>query len=385
MNDRHPPELLESDDRTGSSAGRKRNGGGERLRSDLLKTVSFKTLSQFTAEYVPLAYTVDPIIRGGSLYTLTARTGHGKTGFLVIVALAIATGRRDLLNLDVERGRVAYLTAENPDDARMRFMIACFLLNIDFDEASDHIVILDRREKPEDIVAGIKKLAARAPFAAVLMDTLAAFFDGKDTNDAVEGGDFLRRVRPLTMIEGRPAVVVAAHPVKNAAADNLLPYGSGAILNEVDGNLTLWLQSSTGFISLHWQGKIRSLDFEPLIFRIEIAGSPDVVDAKGRQVQLPTLRPATAEDEDEREKVSADRDKKLLMAMHADPGGTVRDWATAASLSKSAIERTLNRLAKPASDKLVKNSLGKWSLTNTGFDAIGADRPAAKKREKKAQ
>jgi len=32
---------------------------------------------------------------------------------------------------------------------------------------------------------------------------------------------------------------VSAHPIKNASENALVPYGSGAILNEVDGNLTL--------------------------------------------------------------------------------------------------------------------------------------------------
>jgi hypothetical protein len=85
----------------------------------------------------------------------------------------------------------------------------------------------------------------------------------------------MRRLRPLTKIGGLPTVVVAAHPIKNAAEDNLLPYGSGAILNEVDGNLTLWKQPATGFVSLHWQGKLRGIDFEPVMFRFEEASSHD--------------------------------------------------------------------------------------------------------------
>ena len=155
------------------------------------KPVEFKTLAAFAAEYVPLDYTVEPIIRGGSLYTLTAKTGAGKTALMVVKALAIATGRRDLLSLDVAKGRVAYLTAENPDDTRMRFMIACYLLNIDFAEIADRVVILDRREKPEDVAAGLMKLAEQEPFALIQLDTLAAFFDGKDINNPVEGGEFL--------------------------------------------------------------------------------------------------------------------------------------------------------------------------------------------------
>ncbi len=352
--------------RSGPNARRaKPNGEGEALP----KLVAFKTLGEFVREYVPLDYTVEPIIRGGSLYTLTAKTGAGKTALLVIMALAIATGRRDLLNLDVTSGRVAYLTAENPDDARMRFMIACYLLNIDFAKVEQSILILDRRERPEDITAGLMKLAEQEPFSAVLADTLAAFFDGKNISDPVEGGEFLRRMRPLTRIKGLPAVIVAAHPIKNAAADNLIPYGAGAILNEVDGNLTLWKQPETGFVSLHWQGKLRGLEFEAMLFRFEITGSSEVLDAKGRQVQLPTLRPSSVEAAEEREKVSVNKDVALLKAMQSDPGGTVRDWAASAGISRSSVERALNRLAGAKGGKLVEKILDKWSVTKAGHKA----------------
>ncbi len=330
--------------------------------------VVFKTLAAFIKEYVPLDYTVDPIIRGGSLYTLTAKTGAGKTALMVVMALAIAPGRRDLLNLDVATGRVAYLTAENPDDARMRFMIACYLLNINFDDIADSIVILDRRARPENIVAALMKLAEQKPFAAVLVDTLAAFFDGKDSNDAVEGGEFLRRMRPLTRIEGRPAVIVAAHPIKNATEDSLIPYGSGAILNEVDGNLTLWQQPATGLVSLHWQGKIRGLDFEPLLFRFEINGSPDVLDVKGRQVQLPTLRPSSPEAAEQKQRSDEDLDRALLRAMIAEPNATQRDWASASGISTTRVNvRLIGRLQK---EKLVEATLGRWSVTAKGRKAM---------------
>jgi hypothetical protein len=92
--------------------------------------VVFKSAAKFCSEYVPLSYTVEPIIRSASLYTLTAKTGAGKTAFNVVAALAVATGRQDVLNREVVKGRVAYLACENPDDIRMRFKIAAYLLNI---------------------------------------------------------------------------------------------------------------------------------------------------------------------------------------------------------------------------------------------------------------
>jgi hypothetical protein len=326
--------------------------------------VEFKTLADFCREYVPLAYAIEPLLRTSSLYSLTVRTGHGKTAFLIVAALAIATGRQDILGLEVARGRVAFLTFENPDDVRMRFMIAAYLLNIDLDEIATDIVILDIRIKPEEVLAKIKTLAGAEPFTLVIIDTFAAFFDGNDTNDATQGGEFMRRLRPLTKIGGLPTVLVAAHPIKNAPEDNLLPYGSGAILNEVDGNLTLWKQPATGFVCLHWQGKLRGRDFEPVPFRFEEASSPDLLDAKGRQFMLPTLRPISPEVAEQRDKAEANLDLALLRAIAADPDGTQAEWAKAIGRAKSSVNAKLQKLKQL---KLVEESLsGKWRLTSKG-------------------
>jgi hypothetical protein len=295
----------------------------EPLRS--AQPVKFKSIAKFCAEYVPLAYVIEPAVRSGSIYTLTARTGAGKTAFNVVAALAVATGRADILGREVTRGRVAYLACENPDDIRMRFKIAAYLLNIDLDELLDCILIVDYRAKPEDIRSELMRLAREEPFALIVVDTLAAFFDGKNINDAVEGGEFLRRLRPLTQIAGLPAVVVAAHPVKNAGEDNLIPYGSGAILNEVDGNLTLWKQSDTGAIAFHWQGKLRGLEFDPIPFRIELASSPEILDAKSREAQLPTLRPTTEQNVEDRQRAEHGVDIALLRQLLDNPNGTQKE------------------------------------------------------------
>jgi AAA domain/FG-GAP-like repeat len=92
---------------------------------------NFRSLKTFCAEFRPISYAVDKLMREGSLYTLTGRTGEGKTAFLVPLALAVATGRGELIGRKVKKGPVAFCTAENPDDLRMRLMIACFVFNID--------------------------------------------------------------------------------------------------------------------------------------------------------------------------------------------------------------------------------------------------------------
>jgi uncharacterized membrane protein len=329
--------------------------------------LKFKSAAAFADEYVPLAYAIEPLIRSASLYTLTAKTGAGKTALNIIAAIAVATGRRDIMGRDIHKGRVAYIALENPDDIRMRLKIAAYLLNVDLRELGDRLVILDVRAKPEAVHAELTRLAEQDPFALVIVDTLAAFFDGDNINDAVQGGQFMRRLRPITQIAGLPSVIVAAHPVKNASEDNLVPYGSGAILNEVDGNLTLWKKADTGIVSLHWQGKLRGIEFEPLAFRFEITGCPEILDAKGREVLLPTMRPASGEAADEREKEEVDGAKELLMAMIANPGATQSDYAVAIGCSKSSINRRLQSLSR---QRFVEQFLDKWKVTERGRKCV---------------
>ena len=152
---------------------------------------TFKTAKKFCDEYTPLSYAVEPFVRSSSLYTLTAKTGSGKTALLIITALAVATGRSDILGREVTRGRVAYIAAENPDDLRMRIKVAADLFKIDLAELGDNLVILDKRVKPEELEATLRELSKERTFTLVMIDTLAAFFDGNDLNDNVQGGEFI--------------------------------------------------------------------------------------------------------------------------------------------------------------------------------------------------
>ena len=336
-----------------------------------VKRVSLKRLDVFLAEYEPLEYALEPIVRTGSLYTLTARTGAGKTAWLLSVALALATGRREILGLDVERGRVALLTFENPDDVRMRLKVSSWFLAVDVREIVDRLLILDAKVKPEEALVELEAAAREAPLRLVLVDTLAAFFDGDNINDNVQGGGFMRRLRPITRLPGRPAVVVAAHPVKNAPQDILLPYGGSAILNEVDGNLTLWRRSEGpgGIVELHWQGKLRGLEFEAIPFRFEITTSPQVRDAKGREVSLPTMLPVVVSEADIEAREQADTDVSiaLLKAMQGAPKAQQRQWADTINRPVSTVSRRLHKLKD---EKLVGVAMGKWSLTHKGEEEL---------------
>jgi AAA domain len=265
----------------------------------------FRTVKQFCAEYAPLAEVVDGVLVSGSLYTLTATTGTGKTALIITTALAGAAGR-DFLGRRVKQGRYAICTAENPDGVRMRLAVGCFHWNIDQDAVGSNLLISDNRVRPEEICEYLTREAEHGPFTGIFIDTWQAFFDGQNANNPTEAVNFTRRFRPLTFLPGSPVVVVSAHPNKNASNDELIPSGGGSTLNEVDGNLTLAMQPS-GLIELGWQGKFRGYHFEPQLFRIEKLSSPHIVDVEGRQIFIPIMLPSSAEDAEKREAAIANQ------------------------------------------------------------------------------
>ena len=228
-------------------------------------------------------------------------------------------------------------------------------------------MIIDAREKPQAILNALDAASAAGEFVLVVVDTWQAAFYGDNLNDNVQTGELIRQYRGLTtLLKGHPAVIIAAHPVKNATSENLVPYGGGAILNELDGNLTL-TRDSGGNVTLHWQGKLRGPDFEPMVYRLDLIASPKIQDAKGRSVQLPVMRPLTAVELIGRARDEADTRRRLLSAIADDPEGTQRRWAERIGRRASVVNRQLKRLQK---DGLAESSAGRWALTAKGRRSI---------------
>jgi hypothetical protein len=352
----------------------------------------------------PLRYAIDGVVWRGRVYTDTGPTNAGKTALWTMASLAVATGRADILGLDVERGRVAYLAIENPYDTVSRFTIAQHFHRIPNPTLHDRLFIVTVKAAPEAVFAALEKLARSGAFALVIVDTLAAYFDGTDLNNNVEAGNFIRRLRTLTTVLGNPAVVIPAHPIKGADQSKLSPYGGGAIINEVDGNLTLWRVGNT--CTLHWQMKLRGPNFAPVRFQFRDYGCDGVLDAKGRRVIMPLLVPYTERaagrlalpaparlqprphhgqrqprgdaaplrlpdlSQDRQRSARSDDaspDTKLLRAMTADPSGTQADWATATGVAKSNVNRRLKRLE---GEGLVHGADGRWTVTPAGKRTI---------------
>jgi Winged helix-turn-helix DNA-binding len=124
---------------------------------------------------------------------------------------------------------------------------------------------------------------------------------------------FLRALRPLTALDENPTVLIPAHPVKNATDDNLVPYGGGAILNEVDGNLTM-LKTTATRSTFHWCGKIRGIEFDPLEFETRLITCDGVRDAKGALIPQPFLE--CCDPVREKDVVKADGDQRIRLLAH---------------------------------------------------------------------
>ncbi len=328
-----------------------------------------QTAADFLAGFVPPEYLIEGTIQRGRLYSLTGRTGHGKTAVTLTMGAAIAYSGV-LGSRNVERGTVAVFCGENPDDVRARFVVTAEAFGADpmtlpilffegpfsLADAKDHIE---------------RQLAAVSNLALVLIDTAAAFFGGDDEVNNVQIGRFARDCRLYTTLPGRPCVIVNWHPVKNPTSkDQLLPRGGGAAIAEVDGNLTVWSDDDGETTELHWTGKLRGPGFEPVRFRLARRTSDRMRDAKGNHIPSVAAIPMSEDDAAAAEaKVRSDEDCLLDMLLHW-PGLSQAQWAeklgwmsSTAQPLKSRVSRVLDRLKR---DRLADNKRGKWTLTTAG-------------------
>src|SRR5271154_4889472 len=98
--------------------GKRASGNGH----DGATTPSLLTLPEFLAQFVPPHYLVDGVLQHHCLYSLTGKTGAGKTNVAVLLAALVAdpVAGQKFGSHDVEPGRVLYIPAENKTDVQMR-------------------------------------------------------------------------------------------------------------------------------------------------------------------------------------------------------------------------------------------------------------------------
>lgn len=270
----------------------------------------FLTSADFVATYRPPEYLVDGMIEGGFLYTLTSPTHHGKTAIAIDLAHRVAKGT-PLNGREIEKGRVIYLALENDQDILRRHMVTS---EVNGYSASETDIVWRGVKLPTEIYEAAKKeIEETGPVKLIIIDTFQAAFEGSDSNSNTEVVAFMRKVRELTQFPGNPAVIVLAHPTKNYDPKNLVPYGGGGTLNEVDGNLTLWKEGGKeGKVATLGHTKNRGGEFEPINYKLEGVTSEVIKDAKGRSREVVVATPIN-ETEADREINKTAEDSKVAL------------------------------------------------------------------------
>jgi len=278
-----------------------------------------KSSAEFIAGFTPPDYLLDGILQRRFIYSLTGRTGSGKSALLLLLTSSVAL-ERSIGAHQAQIGRVLYLAGENPDDIRMRWIAMSERFDFNIDSINVHFI--PGTFKISEMFARIQAEAERlGPFALVVVDTSAAFFEGDDENSNAQQGAHARRRRSLVTLSGGPCVIVAAHPPKNVQADNLQPRGGGAFIAEMDGNLTAGKEDGT--VELYWQGKFRGPDFAPIAFKLETVTHDRLRDTKGRMIPTVVASFLSEAAQDDITAAARTNENKVLTAYAATPGASL--------------------------------------------------------------
>lgn len=321
---------------------------------------TMQSAAAFTADFVAPEYIVDGVVRRGMLYTLTAPTGSGKTAVMLYAATSIAMGEM-FGDRECEQGDVIFMAGENPDDVRARMIATMEYSGIDPARCRVHFIAGTFSIKND--LARIADEAGKLPnLVLIVVDTFAAYFPGDDENNNAQALDFARVVRKLTVLPSKPAVVMPAHPVKNASRSNLSPKGGSSLVNEVDGNLTLW--NDGGVVTLHWQVKFRGAEFEPLNFELKRRESEKLRDAKGRLMPTILAIPMLTMRKMELAKENLTKEEQMLFSLSDNPEFSLMQHGT--TLGFNHPQKVTRLLVKLEKQKLVKKLWTGWELTSDG-------------------
>lgn len=329
-----------------------------------------QSLSDFTADFVAPEYIIEGVVQRGRLYTLTAPTGSGKTAVMLHVATCLSRGY-PVCGRETEPCGVIYLAGENPDDVRARIIATLEEEGVEESECNLHFIAgtFNIRQDMRNLFAAIEKVSN---VGMIVIDTLAAYFDGDDSNSNAQMLDFARVIRTLTTAAGRPGVIMPAHPVKNAARNNLTPMGGSALLNEVDGNLCIWKRETA--IEMHWQGKHRGAEFDPLAFELVPVTSEKVKDRKGRLMPTVMARPLMEMRALDIASAAQSKTERLLLNIRDYDGQSMRQRCVEIGMVSSAGKANVTGLHRMVGELLevryIKKVLNNYYLTEKGEKAV---------------
>jgi hypothetical protein len=151
---------------------------------------------EFIRGFSPPEYLIDGIMQRGYLYSLTARTGAGKTAIAMYLAQCTARGK-PVARKEVMPGSVLFLAGENPDDIRARFLVLADAVGFDPGAVPIHFIagVVDIAKSLPAIRAAAEAIS---DLVLVIVDTAAAYFVGDDANSNTQQGSFARVLRELS-------------------------------------------------------------------------------------------------------------------------------------------------------------------------------------------
>ncbi len=335
------------------------------------------SVSEFMDAYVTPDYVIDGLLKRGYLYSFTAMTGAGKTAIWLLIS-EIASNRmrrRKLGSHEVDHVRVVYIACENATDVRERLI--GMEATMGFRREDLDLLVIDKVFDLKKNLTRIRKEVEQfgGNIGLVVIDTSAAMFQGEDENNNTQALDHAKTQRKLCDLPGRPCVVALTHPTKVVhSADQLLPRGGGAYLNEVDGNFTAWAHDGN-LSTMSWAGKLRGPTFDPIEFRMREIRTPRLVDSKNRQMPTVAAEVITDAEVNSIEDTNQRQENELLTAMIGNPCGSLSEWATECGWFqprdktapyKALVQRVLSRLLKAG---LVRRYGRGWSVTKPGKSA----------------
>ncbi len=333
-------------------------------------TPIIQSSARFVAGFLPPDYLIDGILQRRFLYSLTGKTGAGKTAVALFMAASVGLGR-PIGDHGVQQGRVIYFAGENADDVRARWIALAQQMDFEIENIDVHFI--PKRLKISEMADQIRQeVTALGGAALIVVDTSIAYSESDDENSNVQQAAHAARLRSLIELAGGPTVLVLCHPVKNASDDNLIPRGGGSFIAEVDGNLTC--RNEDAAVELHWQGKFRGPDFPPISFLVHSVTHERLKDTKGRPVPTVVAKhlPESAQqamaatvrsNEDDLLAVLASNGKASNPELAKLLGWHMKDG----SPYKTLVRRTLKGLED---DKLITKTRDGWQLTPAGKNAL---------------
>jgi Bifunctional DNA primase/polymerase, N-terminal/AAA domain len=273
--------------------------------------------AQFLAGRKPPDYLIRPIFQRRYCYSITAQTDTGKTSVAMRFAAHVAIGKGIDGNVTVKKGTVLYFVGENPEDVQNRWLGLCNDMGIDptttdvhFISGAMHISKVAKRIEAEIVEKGLEP-------ALIIVDTSAAYFETDNESDTMQALAHAKRMRSLCQLPGGPCVLVLCHPTKNAKAEELIPRGGGAFLNEVDGNMAL--RRSGDMVSGEKLGKFRGQPFAPISFELVAMHHPQIVDSDGLPMPTVVARPISGAEVQRRDEIG-NKDAVGVLKLLSDRG-----------------------------------------------------------------